>query len=107
MGYTLTDQITFLNSVALPGRGISSCQQGRDVSPKRTGQNNQLDDINPALAAFNPSNKRLMTFQSASQLCLRKARSFASVRQRSAQRFVPFTSDRLCHADANPLSHQR
>ena len=96
-----------LYSVSLPGRDISSRQQGRDISPKRTSQNNQLYDINPTLAAFNPRNKGLMALQSRGQLRLRQTRSFAGIRQRLAQRFVPLTSDRLCHADANPLSHQR
>ncbi len=98
---------SFSDTVPLPCRSIGGRQQSSDVGPKRTGQNNQLDDINPPLTTFNTRNKRLMTFQSASQLGLRKTSSFAGVRQCSAQRLMPFTSNRLCHADANPLSHQR
>lgn len=99
--------LSFLNPVPLPCCRISCSQQDISVRLKRSSQDNQLNDINPALAALNPRNKGLMTLQSVSQLGLRETRSFAGVRQRLAQCFVPITSDRLCHIDANPLSHQR
>lgn len=96
-----------LDPMALLSRDISGRQQLCGISLKRTGQNNQLYDINPALPAFNTRDKRLMTLQSASQLGLRETRRLAGICQCLAQRFVPLTSDCLCHADANPLSHQR
>ena len=55
------------------------------VKPNGAGQNDELNDINPAFAAFNSGNKGLMVPEPISQFLLTKTRLDPGVDQRLAQ----------------------
>jgi len=59
-------------------------QDHRRYNTDCTGQNHQLNDVDPALATLDPGNQRLMALKALSHSSLRQACRFPSVDQRLA-----------------------
>ena len=68
------------------------------VKADGAGQNDQFDNVDPALTAFKTGNKGLVASEPIRQVFLAEARFDARVDQRLAECHLPFASDCLCHA---------
>ena len=78
--------------------GFDDFQYIRRIEPNRAGQDNEFDDIDPALATFNTGNERLVMLELVGQFLLTEARLVPRVHQRPAKCFLSFASDRSRHA---------
>jgi hypothetical protein len=59
-------------------------QDHRRYNTDRAGKHHQLNDVDPALATFDPGNQRLMALKALSHSSLRQACHFPGVDQRLA-----------------------
>ena len=78
--------------------GFNDRQNFERVKADGAGQNDQFDDVNPALAAFNSRHEGLMALELDRQFILAKASLDPSVDQRLAECHLSRASDCLCHA---------
>ena len=68
------------------------------VKADGAGEDNQLDDVDPALAAFKAGNEGLVASEPVRQVFLTKARFDTGVDQCLAECHLSRASDCLCHA---------
>ena len=68
------------------------------VKADGAGEDNQLDDVDPALAALKAGNKGLVASESVCQVFLTKTCFDTGVDQRLAQSLLSFASDCFRHA---------
>ena len=68
------------------------------VKADGAGEDNQLDDVDPALAAFKTGNKGLVASEPIRQVFLTKARFDTRVDQRPAECHLSLASDCFRHA---------
>ena len=78
--------------------GFNDRQNLVGVKAKGARQNDQLDNVDPALTAFKAGNEGLVTSEPVCQVFLTKARFDTGVDQRLAQCLLSFASDSFCHA---------
>lgn len=78
--------------------GFDDRQNFERVEPNGPRQNDEFDDVNPALAAFNARHEGLMALELDRQVFLTEARLEARVNQRLAECHMSRASDCLCHA---------
>ena len=91
--------ISFLSNsmVGLRG-GFDNRQNLERVKSNGTRQNDQLDNVDPALAALKAGNKGLVASESVCQVFLTKTCFDTGVDQRLAQSLLSFASDCFRHA---------
>ena len=68
------------------------------VKADRTRQNDQLDNVDPAFAALNARDERLMALEPVRQIVLAQACAFTRVDQRTDERQLAICSDCFRHA---------
>ncbi len=78
--------------------GFNDRQKLERIKADGTRQNDQFDNVDPALTAFKTGNKGLVASEPIRQVFLAEARFDARVDQRLAECHLPFASDCLCHA---------
>jgi hypothetical protein len=78
--------------------GFDERQNLGGVKAKGAAKHDQLDDIDPALAAFDAGDEGLVAFELERQLLLREARPDASLDESLAECHLSFASDRFRHA---------
>ena len=78
--------------------GFDDRQNLEGVKADGARQNDQFDDVDPALAAFNAGHEGLMALELDRQVFLTKASLDPSVDQRLAECHLSRASDCLCHA---------
>ena len=78
--------------------GFDDRQNLERVKPNSAGQCDELDDVNPALSAFNTSHKRLVMPEFDCQFFLAESCFIPGVDQRLAQSLLTFASDCFRHA---------
>ena len=81
--------------------GFNDRQKLERVEADGARQDDQLDNVDPALTAFKTGNKGLVTSEPVSQVFLTKARFDTGVDQCLAECHLPFASDCFCHASHN------
>ena len=85
-----------------PMVGLRGCLNERQhlggIKAHGAGEDDQFDDVNPALAALNARHEGLMAIESNCQVLLTEARLDASVDQCLAECHLSRASDCLCHA---------
>ena len=86
------------NSVVGLRGGIDGRQNLEGVKADGPRKNDQLDDVDPALAAFNARHEGLMALELDRQVLLTEARLDAGVDQCLAECHLSRASDCLCHA---------
>ena len=86
------------NSVVGLRGGIDGRQNLEGVKADGPRKNDQLDDVNPALAAFNARHEGLMALELDRQVLLTEARLDAGVDQCLAECHLSRASDCFCHA---------
>jgi len=94
----VSDQSSGSNPVVGLRGGFDDRQNLERVKADGAGQNDQFDDVNPALAAFDACHEGLMAFEPVRQVFLTEARSDPGVDQRLAQSLLSRASDCFCHA---------
>lgn len=78
--------------------GFDDRQKFERVKADGARQNDQFDDVDPALAAFKAGNEGLMALELDRQVLLTEARLDAGVDQCLAECHLSRASDCLCHA---------
>jgi len=78
--------------------GFDDRQNLEGIKANGARQNDQFDDVDPALAAFNARHEGLMALELDRQVLLTEARLDTSVDQRLAECHLPFASDCSRHA---------
>jgi len=78
--------------------GFNDRQNLERVKADGARQNDQLDNVNPALTAFEARHERLMALEPVRQVVLAQACAFTRVDQRLTECHLPFASDCICHA---------
>ena len=78
--------------------GFNDRQNLEGVKADGAGENDQFNDVNPALAAFKTGNKGLVASEPVRQVFLTEARLDAGVDQCLAECHLSHASDCLCHA---------
>jgi hypothetical protein len=78
--------------------GFNDRQNFERVKADGAGQNDQLNNVDPALTAFKTGNKGLVASEPIRQVFLAEARFDARVDQRLAECHLSLASDCLCHA---------
>jgi hypothetical protein len=78
--------------------GFDDRQNLEGIKANGARQNDQFDNVDPALTAFNAGNKRLVAFELVSQFSLTKACLNPGVDQRLAECHLSRASDCVCHA---------
>jgi len=78
--------------------GFNDRQNLERVKSDGARQNDQLDNVDPALTAFKAGDEGLVASEPVRQVFLAKARIDASVDQRLAECHLSLASDCLCHA---------
>ena len=78
--------------------GFNHCQNLKWVKTNSACQNNQLNNVNPALPTFNTCHEGLVMSEFDRQFFLAEARLNPGVDQRLAQSLLPFASDCFRHA---------
>jgi hypothetical protein len=78
--------------------GLDNRQQRGCVKPDGAGQDNQFDDINPALTTLKTRHQRLVALEPVRQIILTEASRIARVDQRLAERHLTLASDCSRHA---------
>ena len=78
--------------------GFNDAQNLGRIKPDRTCQDNEFNNIDPALTTLDSGDKRLMTSKPCSHVLLVKTGPIAGVGQCLAECHLPFASDRLRHA---------
>ena len=92
-------KITLLSNLVVGLRGGFDDRQNLErVKADGARQNDQLDNVDPAFAAFEACHERLMALEPVRQVVLAQACVFARVDQCLAECHLPFASDCLCHA---------
>ena len=91
------------NSLASnPVVGLRGCFNDRQniegVKADGPGEDDQFDDVDPALAALKAGNKGLVASEPVCQVFLTKARFDTGVDQRLTECHLSLASDCLCHA---------
>ncbi len=86
------------NSVVGLRGGFNDRQNLEGVKADGAGENDQFDDVDPALAAFNSRHEGLMALELDRQILLTEARLDAGVDQCLAECHLSRASDCLCHA---------
>jgi len=86
------------NSVVGLRGGVDDRQNLEGVKADSAGENDQFDDVDPALAAFNSRHEGLMALELDRQVLLTEARLDAGVDQCLAECHLSRASDCLCHA---------
>ena len=86
------------NSVVGLRGGVDDRQNLEGVKADGAGENDQFDDVDPALAAFNSRHEGLMALELDRQVLLTEARLDAGVDQCLAECHLSRASDCLCHA---------
>jgi len=98
MGSGFLNNSLALNPVVGLRGGFNDRQNLERVKADGARQDDQLDNVDPALAALKAGNKGLVASEPVCQVFLTKARFDARVDQRLAECHLPFASDCLCHA---------
>jgi hypothetical protein len=78
--------------------GFNDRQNLERVKANGARQNDQLDNVDPALTAFKAGNEGLVASEPVRQVFLTKARFNPGVDQRLAECHLPLASDCFCHA---------
>ena len=78
--------------------GFDDRQNLERVKADGTRQNDQLDNVDPALAALKAGNKGLVASESVCQVFLTKTCFDTGVDQRLTECHLSFASDCFCHA---------
>lgn len=78
--------------------GLNDRQNLEGVKANGARQNDQFDDVDPALTAFKAGNEGLMALELDRQVLLTEARLDAGVDQCLAECHLSRASDCLCHA---------
>jgi hypothetical protein len=78
--------------------GFNDRQKLERIKADGTRQNDQFDNVDPALTAFKAGNEGLVASELGRQFILAKACLDPSVDQRLAECHLPFASDCFCHA---------
>ena len=78
--------------------GFNDRQHLEWVKSDGAGQNDKLNNVDPALAAFNASHEGLMAFEPVCQVFLTEARFDTGIDQRLAECHMSLASDCFCHA---------
>lgn len=78
--------------------GFNDRQNLEGVKANGARQNDQFDDVDPALTAFKAGNEGLMALELDRQVLLTEARLDAGVDQCLAECHLSRASDCLCHA---------
>ena len=86
------------NSVVGLRGGVDDRQNLEGVKADGAGENDQFDDVDPALAAFNSRHEGLMALELDRQVLLTEARLDAGVDQCLAECHLSRASNCLCHA---------
>ncbi|GEM_PF-1010640 len=86
------------NSVVGLRGGVDDRQNLEGVKADSAGENDQFDDVDPALAAFNSRHEGLMALELDRQVLLTEARLDAGVDQCLAECHLSRASDCFCHA---------
>jgi hypothetical protein len=86
------------NSVVGLRGGVDDRQNLEGVKADGAGENDQFDDVDPALAAFNSRHEGLMALELDRQVLLTESRLDAGVDQCLAECHLSRASDCLCHA---------
>ena len=78
--------------------GFNDRQNLNRVKADGARQNDQLDNVDPALTALKTGNKGLVASEPVRQVFLTETRLDAGFDQRLAECHLPLASDCLCHA---------
>jgi len=98
MGFRVLNNSLASNPVVGLRGGFNDRQNLERVKADGARQDDQLDNVDPALTAFKTGNKGLVASEPIRQVFLAEARFDARVDQRLAECHLPFASDCLCHA---------
>ena len=98
MGFRVLNNSLASNPVVGLRGGFNDRQNFERVKADGAGQNDQFDDVDPALAAFNARHKGLMALELDRQVLLTEARLDAGVDQCLAECHLSRASDCFCHA---------
>ena len=78
--------------------GFNDRQNLVRVKANGARQNDQLDNVDPALTTLNAGNKGLVAFELRRQLLLAETRILTCINQRTDERQLAICSDCFCHA---------
>ena len=78
--------------------GFDDRQNLERVKADGTRQNDQLDNVDPAFAAFEARHERLMALEPVGQVVLAQACAFTRFDQCLAECHLSLASDCFCHA---------
>ena len=98
MGFRVLNNSLASNPVVGLRGGFNDRQKLERIKADGTRQNDQFDNVDPALIAFKTGNKGLVASELSRQFSLSKACLDSGVDQRLAECHLPFASDCLCHA---------
>ena len=98
MGFRVLNNSLASNPVVGLRGGFNDRQNFERVKADGAGQNDQFDDVDPALAAFKTGNKGLVASEPVRQVFLTEARFDTGVDQCLAECHLSRASDCLCHA---------
>ena len=97
-GARASDQTFVSNPVVGLRGGFHDRQNLEGIKADSTGKNDQFDNIDPALAAFNARHEGLMALEPDRQVLLTEARLDTGLDQGLTECHLSRTSDCLCHA---------
>jgi hypothetical protein len=98
MGFRVLNNSLASNPVVGLRGGFNDRQNLERVKADGARQDDQLDNVDPALAAFKTGNKGLVASEPVRQVFLTKARFDTGVDQCLAECHLSRASDCLCHA---------
>jgi hypothetical protein len=98
MGSGFLNNSLALNPVVGLRGGFNDRQNLERVKADGARQNDQLDNVDPALTAFKAGNEGLVASEFDRQFLLAESCFIPSVDQRLAECHLAFASDCLCHA---------
>jgi len=93
----LNNSLTSNPVVGLRG-GFDDRQNLGGVKADGAGEDDQFDDVDPALAAFNARHEGLMALEPVRQIVLAQACAFTRIDQRLAECHLSLASDCFRHA---------
>ena len=98
MGFRVLNNSLASNPVVGLRGGFNDPENLIGVKADGAGEDNQLDDVDPALAAFKAGNEGLVASEPIRQVFLTKARFDTRVDQRPAECHLSLASDCFRHA---------
>ena len=98
MGFRVLNNSLASNPVVGLRGGFDDRQNLERVKADGARQDDQLDNVDPALTAFETCHKRLVAFELRRQLLLAETRILTCINQRTDERQLAICSDCFCHA---------